>query len=174
MLFRSQVLAAARAREAGAELTEILGQVSKVRENLILLVAMDSLEYLQRGGRLGGAVKWVGSLLSIKPLISINHQTGVVEPDSLARTHKALFGLLYNKFFEKLKGGKNLHIAVLHGNAEQEALSLAEQIRSEHQPVELIVNMTGPVLGINTGPGALALCGYAEDGQYVRQVPIEN
>jgi DegV family protein with EDD domain len=124
---------------------------------------MESLEYLQRGGRLGGAVKWVGTQLRIKPLVAINHETGVVEPVSMTRTHKALLELLYTKFFEKLKGGKNLHIAVLHGNAPTEAEVLAQRIRQEYQPVELLVNITGPVLGINTGPGALALCGYAED-----------
>ncbi len=158
-----QVLAAARAREAGAALNSILEQVGKVRERLVQLVAMDSLEYLQRGGRIGGAVKWVGSLLNIKPLVSINHQTGLVEPVSIARTHKALVDLLYNKFFEELKGTKNLRIAVLHGNALGEAEELARRITSEFKPLELLVNMTGPVLGLNTGPGALALCGYAED-----------
>jgi len=57
---------------------------------------------------------------------------------------------------------KPLRIAVLHGNALSEAQALAERIRTEIDPAELIVNITGPVLGINTGPGALALCGYAE------------
>ncbi len=158
-----QVLAAARARDQGASLDSILEIVSKVRERLVQLVAMSSLEYLQRGGRIGGAVKWVGSMLSIKPLVSINHRTGLVEPMSLARTQKDLAWLLYKRFFEKLGGKINLRIAVLHGNAEEEALEIAERIQKEYNPVEMLVNMTGPVLGINTGPGALALCGYAED-----------
>jgi DegV family protein with EDD domain len=158
-----QVLAAARALETGIDVQATLEQVKRVREKLVQFVAMDSLEYLQRGGRIGGAVKWVGSVLNIKPLISINHQTGLVEPASLARTHRGLVELLYRKFFEKLKGGRNLHIAVLHGNAPEAAEALAEWIRAEHHPMELLVNITGPVLAINTGPGALALCGYAED-----------
>jgi DegV family protein with EDD domain len=158
-----QVLEAARAAEAGAEEEAILERVDNVRKKLVQLVAMDSLEYLQRGGRLGGAVKWVGSLLNIRPLVSINHDNGLVEPVSLARTHKGLVDLLYNKFFDRLKGGNNLHIAVLHGNAMREAQELAKRVEANYKPVELLVNMTGPVLGINTGPGALALCGYAED-----------
>jgi DegV family protein with EDD domain len=158
-----QVLAVAQARDSGADLASILDRVSKVRGKLAQFVAMDSLEYLQRGGRIGGAVKWVGSFLRVKPLVSINHKTGLVEPVSIARTHKTLVELLYNKFFEKVKGGKNLHIAVLHGNVADEALELAERIRAEFKPLELLVNMTGPVLGINTGPGAMALCGYSED-----------
>jgi DegV family protein with EDD domain len=158
-----QVLAAACARDAGTDVDEIIDRVSKVRSNLVQLVAMNSLEYLQRGGRIGEAAKWVGTLLSIKPLVSINHQTGRVEPVSLARTQKALVERLYREFFERLKGRKNLHIAVLHGNAPEQAEELAERVRAEYSPVELLVNITGPVLGINTGPGALALCGYAED-----------
>jgi DegV family protein with EDD domain len=158
-----QVLAAARACEAGANLDEILSQVDQVRNKLVQLVAMDSLEYLQRGGRIGNAVKWAGTLLKVKPLVSINHQTGLVEPVGLARTHTALIDLLYHKFVDQLSSVKNLRIAVLHGNTLENAEALAERIQAEFKPLELLINMTGPVLGINTGPGALALCGYPED-----------
>ncbi len=158
-----QVLAAARARETGADVETILEIIEQVRKRLVQFVALDTLEYLQKGGRIGGAVKWVGGLLHVKPLISINHETGLVEPVSLARTHKSLVENMYKKFFEKLDVSKKLHIAVLHGNALDKAEELAARIQSEYNPVELIINITGPVLGINTGPGALALCGYYED-----------
>lgn len=157
-----QVLAAARARDAGADVRAVLDAVERVRRKLVQFVAMDTMEYLQKGGRIGNAVKWVGGLLQVKPLVSINHQTGLVEPESLARTHKSLVETMYRRFFERLDGRDNLRIAVLHGNAEDEAAALAERIRAEYHPIELLVNITGPVLGINTGPGALALCGYAE------------
>jgi DegV family protein with EDD domain len=121
------------------------------------------LEFLQRGGRIGGAAKWVGTLLKVKPLVSINHQTGLVEPVTLSRTQKALIETMYNKFFEQLGGRNNLRIAILHGNVLKTAEALAERIQAEFNPLELLVNITGPVLGINTGPGALALCGYVED-----------
>ena len=158
-----QVLAAARARDSGADLNSILNCVDMVRNKLAQFVGMDTLEYLQKSGRIGGAARWAGSLLKVKPLVSINHRTGLVEPAGLARTHDALVDLLYRKFFEQLKGGKNLRIAVLHGNVPEEAEALAERIRAEYNPLELLINITGPVLGINTGPGALALCGYSED-----------
>jgi DegV family protein with EDD domain len=158
-----QVLAAARACESGADLDSILKRVEQVRSKLAQFVAMDSLEYLRTGGRIGGAARWAGTLLRVKPLVSINHQSGLVQPEGLARTQSALVELLYRKFFEALKGGKNLRIAVLHGNAPEKAEALAERIRAEYAPLELLINTTGPVLGINTGPGALALCGYAED-----------
>jgi len=117
---------------------------------------------MQTGGRIGDAAKWVGSLLNVKPVIKINHQTGRVEPAGLARTHKSLVNMLYNKFLIDIEENNGLHIAVLHGNVPEEAQKLVEKIKSAYDPVELIINITGPVLGINTGPGALALCGYTE------------
>jgi DegV family protein with EDD domain len=149
-----QTLAAARAVAEGLDSRAVLQQVDKVRENLAQFVAMDTMEYLQRGGRLGSAVKWVGTLLNIKPLVQINHKTGLVEAVSIARTHKSLVEMLYQKFFEKMKPGGRLHIAVLHGNVPEEAKALADRIREEYQPEELLINLTGPVLGINTGPRA--------------------
>jgi len=157
-----QVLAAARARDRGATLDEIVQEVEAVRGQMVQVVAMQTLDYLQTGGRIGDAAKWVGSMLNVKPIVKINHQSGRVEPVSLARTHKALVRTLYKKFFDMIDLGKPLRIAVLHGNALAEAEALAERIRAEFDPVELIVNITGPVLGVNTGPRALALCGYAE------------
>ncbi len=158
-----QVLAAARARDAGVNTEGIVRRVEQVRNRLVQFVGMDSLEYLQRGGRIGGAAKWVGTMLKVKPLVSINHQTGLVAPEALARTHSSLVEQMYTKFFERVKGDKNLRVAVLHGNVPEQAQALAERIRAEYHPIELLVNITGPVLGINTGPGALALCGYADD-----------
>ncbi len=158
-----QVLAAARARDQGATLAEIVSAVDRVRANLVQLVYMDTLEYLQWGGRIGQAVQWVGVMLKVKPLVMINHQTGQVEPVSLARTHRSGVEMLYKKFSSLMQGRKNLHVAVLHGNNRGEAEELAGQIRRELGPAELLINMTGPVLGINTGPGALALCGYFEE-----------
>ena len=157
-----QVLAAARARDNGADLDEIVEAAAKVRENVVQMVAMESLEYLQYGGRIGDAVKWVGNVLKVKPLVAINHETGRVQPIGLARTHTSLVNLLYTKFFEHLHGEGNLHLAVLHGNVLEEAQKLVEKIKTDFDPFELMINITGPVLGINTGPGALALCGYVE------------
>jgi DegV family protein with EDD domain len=158
-----QVLAAARARDSGADINTILARVDQVRKKLIQIVCLDTLEYLQRGGRIGEAARWVGGLLHVKPIVSINHQTGVVQALGLARTHKSAVEMMYSHFFNSLKGGKNLRVAVLHGNAPVQAEELAERIRAEFNPIELLINITGPVLGMNTGPGALALCGYAED-----------
>ena len=147
-----QVLAAARAREVGDSIAEMIAAAERVRQKLAQIVCLDTLEYLHRGGRIGSATKFIGSLLDLKPLVQINHQTGLVEPGGRARTRKKSIDVLVELFFEKLDFKNPLHIAVLHGNALEEAQALAE----------LLINITGPVLGINTGPRALALCGYTD------------
>jgi DegV family protein with EDD domain len=160
------VLAAARAREAGASLQQIVAAVESVRKRLVQLVSMDTLDYLQQGGRIGDAMKWMGVRLHVRPVVSINHETGRVQPVALARTHNSGVDTLFDKFAASFKGLQNLHVAVLHGNVQAEAEALAERVRAALNPVELLLNMTGPVLGGHTGPGALALCGYGEGSHH--------
>ena len=137
-----------------------------MRQTLVQLVYLDTLEYLHKGGRIGNATRFIGALLDLKPLVEINHQTGLVEGADRVRTHRKGIEALYQHFFEKLAvaiaAHRPLHVAVLHGNVPEEAALLAERIRREYQPAELLINITGPVLGLHTGPRALALCGYAE------------
>ena len=157
-----QVLAAARAQEAGAAIEDMINAADRVRQKLIQVVCLDTLEYLHRGGRIGTATKFLGNLLDLKPLVKINHETGIVEAAGQARTRRKSIEALIELFFEKMDLSTPLHIAVLHGNALEEAQALAERIKRDFSPVELLINITGPVLGINTGPRALALCGYTE------------
>jgi DegV family protein with EDD domain len=157
-----QVLAAARVRAEGGDANAMVAKAAQVRQTLTQIVGMDTLEYLQRGGRIGDAARWIGTMLHVKPVVSINHQTGRVEPAAIARTYKNMVETLYQKFFDKINVTRPMHIAVLHGSARAQAESLAERISNDYSPVELVINITGPVLGINTGPRALALCGYTE------------
>lgn len=157
-----QVLEAARLREKGANLDEMAAGTEVLRKRLALYVGMESLEYLQKGGRIGGAAKWLGTMLHIQPVISINHESGLVEPVGLARTQQKMIDMLFQKFKEKMEVGKLLHVAVLHGNCPEQGKQLADRVQEILSPVELHLSITGPVLGINTGPNALGLCGYWE------------
>jgi len=157
-----QVLAAARAREAGATVQEMIVTADRVREKLVQIVCLDTLEFLHRGGRIGSATKFLGSLLDIKPLVQIDHHKGTVEPSGQARTRKKSIEVLIERFFEQIDIKKPIHVAVMHGNALEEAKTIAENIRLRFTPKELLINITGPVLGIHTGPRALALCGYTD------------
>lgn len=161
-----QVLAAARIREEGGDAAKMVKAAASVRDNLVQIVCLDTLEYLHRGGRIGNATRFIGSLLDIKPLVQINHKTGLVEPCGRARTRKKSIETLVNRFFEQVATEKPKRVAVLHGDALPEAQALADRIKKEYNPLELLINITGPVLGIHTGPRALALCGYTEDGSF--------
>lgn len=157
-----QVLEAVRAREMGESIQSILADIDSLRHKLVQIVGMDTMLFLQKGGRIGDAANWIGSKLQIKPVISINHTSGRVEAAGMARTYSGMVEMVYRKFFEQAGSGARLHIAVMHGNALDEAKKLADRIVQEYNPVELLINITGPVLGINTGPRALALSGYFE------------
>jgi DegV family protein with EDD domain len=159
-----QVLAAARVRAIGEGAAKMIAAAAGVRDRLVQIVCLDTLEYLHRGGRIGNATRFIGGLLDIKPLVEINHRTGLVEFCGQARTRRKSIETLISRFFEKFSPEKPKRVAVLHGNALPEALALADRIKREYNPSELLVNITGPVLGIHTGPRALALCGYAEEG----------
>jgi DegV family protein with EDD domain len=158
-----QVLAAARVRELGGTVHDILAKISEVRNSVSLYVGMDTVEFVRRGGRIGEAVRLIGMMMNIKPIVKVSNIKGLVEEVGLARTYAKAVDMMYTKFFETMDLSKKLHIAVLHGNAYDEAEKLVERIREEFHPVEILTSITGPVLGINTGPRALALAGYSEE-----------
>jgi DegV family protein with EDD domain len=156
-----QVMAAARARESGADARGMLKAAESVRERMTYYVSLDTIEYLARGGRIGSAVNFINSLIKIKPLVYVRPDSGTVAPGLPARSRAAALEGLYKAFFRQVGQGA-LHITVLHNNAEEEAKALEVRVRAEHNPKELFTSLTSPVLGAHTGPRAVALCGYAE------------
>jgi EDD domain protein, DegV family len=157
-----QVLAAARERELGGTAEQIIAAVDQVRQGLHYHIILETIDYLFHGGRIAGAARFIGGLLHLKPQIRVNHETGAVEAGDIARTRAQAIDRLYTSFFKHFDGTRPLHIAVLHNAALEEAEALAEKIRAEFNPQELIITIVSPVLGVHTGPRALALCGYAE------------
>jgi DegV family protein with EDD domain len=157
-----QVLAAAHKRECGGDAASMIDEVSQVRQRSAQYVFLDNIEYLYKGGRIGRASHLVGKLLNIKPLVRINSESVEVEAAGRARTKRKGLALMVEKFFNDTGSQGEMHNAVLPGNAFGLAHELAERICREYDPAELLINMAGPVLGMKTGPGALALCGYAQ------------
>ena len=158
-----QVLTAARVREQGGSAEEMVAAANRARQSMVYIVVLDTMKFLQRGGRIGSATAFLGEILQIKPQIRVNHETGTVEPGEKTRTRRKALEVLYQNFFEAIKVKGPLHIAVLHNNAEAEANAILERIRTEFAPVELFLSIVSPVLGVHTGPGAIAICGYSED-----------
>jgi DegV family protein with EDD domain len=158
-----QVLAAARSRESGGTAQQMIEAADKVRKNLHYHIILETLDFLFHGGRIAGAARLIGGLLHLKPQIRVNHETGAVEAGDIARTRSQAIDKLYSSFFKLVDPTHPLHIAVLHNAAINEAEALAERVRQEFHPKELIISIVSPVLGVHTGPKALALCGYSEE-----------
>jgi DegV family protein with EDD domain len=157
-----QVIAAARAREAGGGLSEMLTAAGQARQDMVYYISLDTIEYLARGGRISEAARFLDSILKIKPLIYVNPETGKVGASMPARSRKSAIAGLYSEFFRHIPPGRRLHIAVLHNNALPEAEELAGRVKTEYAPAEIIITIVSPALGVHTGPRAIALCGYAE------------
>ncbi len=157
-----QVLAAARAREAGGGVQEMLAAAEAVRDKMVYHILLDTISYLKRGGRIGDAVALVDSVLSVKPVVTVKPDTGTVGMGLPARSRKTGKKHLFKNFFRKLDTSKPMHITVLHNNIPDEAEEMAAMVRETYDPVELHVQIVSPILGVHTGPGAIALCGYSE------------
>ncbi len=157
-----QVIAAARAREKGANAQEMMDVAAKVREKMVYYVSLNTMKYLEKGGRIGQATKFLASLLQIKPLIYVDPATGIVHPSVPARSRNAAVDGLFKEFFKHMDTDKPMHITVLHNAARDEAEALAARVQEAFHPAELFITIVSPVLGAHTGPKAIALCGYSE------------
>jgi len=157
-----QVIAAARARENGGDLAEMVRAAEQVRDKMVYYISLNTVEYLSKGGRIGDAIKLLESVLVVKPLIYVNPIKGKVGASMPARSRKLAIAGLQREFFKNVDIKAPLHIAVLHNNALEEAKALAQKVIETYNPKELITTIVSPVLGVHTGPQAIALCGYSE------------
>jgi DegV family protein with EDD domain len=157
-----QVIAAAREREAGGGIKEMLAAAEKIRDRIVYFISLDTIEYLKKGGRIGDAVKWVDSVLKIKPLITVKRDTGTVGVGLPSRSRKLGLKNVYKTFFKNLDAARPMHIAVMHNNVPADAEVMVARIKAEYDPAELFIEIVNPILGVHTGPGAIALCGYSE------------
>lgn len=158
-----QVIAAARKRDSGGNLADMRLAAERTRDQLAYYITLDTMDYLLQGGRIGGAVKYINSVLKVKPLILVNHSSGTVGASIPARSRSGAIDGLYKQFFKHIDVNYPLHITVLHNAALQEAQALAERVKQEFNPKEMFISIVSPILGVHTGPRALALCGYAEE-----------
>lgn len=145
-------LEGARLAKEGADRGKVADAVRGLLPKARILCAIDTLTYLERGGRIGKARALVGSLLNFKPLITL--KDGEVVPLGRARGRPQML----DKLVEMLKrDGRVTHIAVLHGAAEAEAEHLRARIAPDYPDVAITVTEIGPVLATHTGPGVLGI-----------------
>lgn len=150
-----QVLAAARAREEGASFDEALEIAKKARDRTGVFFVVDTLEYLHRGGRIGGASKLFGTALKIKPLLHVDD--GQVESFEKVRTKSKAIDRMLAVVKERLEGEDLIRIASLHVAAESEATQVLERAKEMLNPQEALIAVVSPVVGNHAGPGTVGL-----------------
>jgi DegV family protein with EDD domain len=149
------ILAAARALESGANLSDCLAVVEKTRQNSGIFFAVDTLEFLHRGGRIGGAQRFIGSALNLKPILAL--KDGKVEGIERIRTKSKAHDRLIELVAEKVNGKSNIRLATVHANAQEDAEALLGRAAKQFNPVEALCTDVSPVIGTHTGPGTVGL-----------------
>ncbi len=160
-----QGIVALRAAEdvaAGKTFDEVVANARTLMTKPRILFVPDTLEYLQKGGRIGRAQALLGSLLQIRPILTIEH--GEVGARDRARTRSRALARVLELMAEYAQGRPFAHVAVLHAAAAETAEELKEQIRSRFgvpQGPFLEMEM-GPVIGTYVGPGAFGVSYHCE------------
>lgn len=145
-------IVAAKAAKKGASLDDIVKLVQESMPRIFLAAALDTLKFLEKGGRIGKAAAMMGSLLSIKPLISLGD--GEVIPLEKVRTHSKAVQRLYELLEQNLPARE---IAIVYSTEIGEAEKLAEHARKLASGQEVYLSRFGSVLGTYVGPGTLAV-----------------
>jgi DegV family protein with EDD domain len=152
------VLAALRAATNGASLQDCRDIALKAREHSGIIFAVNTLEFLRRGGRIGGAAAFLGTALNLKPLLEL--RDGRIEAIERVRTMSKAIDRLLDLFEERINHRTPLRIACVHAQAYHEACTLLEraQVRFGKEHVsEALISPVSPVLGTHTGPGCMGL-----------------
>lgn len=154
------VIAAAQAASAGKNADDIIELVEGLIPKTNVLFTVETLEYLRRGGRIGGAAALLGSALKINPVLHIAE--GQVEPLEKPRTRKRATARLIELMAERVGVSEAVHAAILHCDAPDDAQELAEQVAMRFNCAELLTVEAGPTIGAHGGPGTLGVTFYAE------------
>jgi len=147
----TQVLLAAEAAAAGASADDVVALVEDLARRTHVIGALDTLENLKKGGRVGGAQALIGSLLSIKPIVDIS--SGVTEEAGKARTRGKALQVLRDKLFEH---GPVEHLCITHGLAP-EVDQMLDLLAERYERSGIRVGVIGPVIGTHGGPRVMGL-----------------
>jgi DegV family protein with EDD domain len=153
------VLEAARAAAAGAHLEEVVARAEEIARRVHVLAALDTLEYLHRGGRIGGATAFLGTMLKIKPIVYV--ADGEVAAFAKPRTMSRAIQLMLQEMARRA-GDRPLHVAILHADALDGAEEMREQVEAQFNCAELYITEFTPVMGAHAGSGVLGIAFYAE------------
>ncbi len=155
-----QVTAVARAARSGPRLAEVLALTREPRARVQLLFTVDSLEYLHRGGRIGGAARFFGSALKLKPLLTV--EGGKIDALEKVRGRRKAVQRMLQVAEERLAGRRPAEMAVMDIAAAEEAEELLAVVKERFQPRRLFHALVAPAIGTHGGPGTLGIGWYPE------------
>lgn len=150
-------IAAARAGQSGASLDDVLGVAHHTIQRVDICAAFDTLEYLERGGRIGKAQAFLGSLLKVNPIIGM--KDGEVHPLARERSRAKAIDYLFNFVtnFGNIEG-----LAVEYATDLDEANRLVERLYSKYPQAPIYLSRASPVIGTHTGPGLIVVTVFGD------------
>lgn len=151
----SLVLIADDMAKAGASADEVVAKLSGMIPRGRLYFLVDTLEYLAKGGRIGGAKKLLAELLEIKPILQV--KDGQVESFEQQRTKKRALARLVEVTAEQCKGGDEAHLCVIQVEAEKEAQALVEELKSRVFVSDIPIYELPPAIVVHAGPRAMGV-----------------
>ena len=156
-----QVLTAIRAERESQSLEVALERVQHVRDNMNIIFAVDTLEYLHRGGRIGGAARLLGTALNLKPVLQI--EDGKVMPLEKVRMRRKSLQRVVEIVSERVDGRRLGGVAIIHAQAGADADLVEGWIKELFAPEIMYNTILTPVVGTHAGPGTIGVAFYVED-----------
>jgi DegV family protein with EDD domain len=153
------VLATAQAAAAGKSLDEVVAVAEDMRNRVHILFVVDTLEYLHRGGRIGGAKRFLGTALNIKPLLHL--EEGSVEPLVQVRTKRKAVAHMLDVVEERLAGKPLAAAGVIDVDSPREGNAVVERVKERFGISTVYRTTVSPVIGAHTGPGTVGIGFYA-------------
>lgn len=146
--------------EAGATRQEIVARLTKMREEIRIIFVLETLEYLEKGGRIGKAQAFVGTLLKFKPLLGI--VDGEVVPMARVRSRAKALETVQELLLSQVPArGPGVRIGVTQALAAEEARQLGESLAQKFGTRLSFLSSLGPVLGVHVGPGTIGVAVHA-------------
>jgi DegV family protein with EDD domain len=151
--------AAAKAASAGATSQEIVDEVEQLKKRMYILFVVDTLEYLAKGGRIGNAKAFLGTLLNVKPILIL--QDGAIEPCEQARSKRKAEARMLDLMVEHLgDDGPRAKVAITDSLVREEAQELGRELMAQLGCAPPLHSELGPVIGTYTGPGCIGIATY--------------
>ncbi|MCL7451534.1 MAG: DegV family protein [Anaerolineae bacterium] len=153
------VEAAVKAIEAGASRQQVVDRIEEIKAKILVLFVVDTLEYLAKGGRIGNAKAFLGTLLKVKPILVL--QDGAIEPLEQIRSKGKAKARMLEIVSERFDGETaDAKAAIAQALVPDEAAAIAQELQRLLGCAEPSVSPVGPVIGTHTGPGVIAVAAY--------------